>query len=38
MTIEELLIENQEILRRMKNEDWDTEKFISELKGEKNNE
>lgn len=38
MTIEELLIENQEILQRMKNEEWDTEKFIRELKGETNNE
>lgn len=35
MTIEQLLIENQEILRRMKNEEWNTEKFIRELKGEK---
>jgi hypothetical protein len=34
MTIEQLMIENQEILRRMKNEEWDTEKFIKELKGE----
>lgn len=38
MTIEELLIENQEILHRMKNEEWDTEKFIRELKGETSNE
>ena len=38
MTIEELLIENREILQRMKNEEWDTEKFIKELKGEKNND
>ena len=37
MTIEQLLIENQEILHRMKNEEWDTEKFIKELKGEKGN-
>lgn len=37
MTIEELLIENREILQRMKNEEWDTEKFIKELKGEKDN-
>lgn len=37
MTIEQLLIENQEILHRMKNEEWDTEKFIKELKGEKDN-
>ena len=35
MTLEQLLIENQEILRRMKNEEWNTEKFIKELKGEK---
>jgi hypothetical protein len=35
MTIEQLMIENQEILRRMKNEEWDTEKFIKELKGDK---
>lgn len=35
MTIEQLLIENQEILYRMKNEEWDTGKFIKELKGEK---
>ena len=32
MTIEELLKENQEILIRMKNEEWDTEKFIEDLK------
>lgn len=38
MTIEQLLIENQEILHRMKNEEWDTEKFIKELKGEKDDE
>lgn len=38
MTIEQLLIENQEILQRMKNEEWNTERFIQELKGEKNNE
>ena len=37
MTIEELLIENREILQRMKNEEWDTEKFIKELRGEKDN-
>lgn len=37
MTIEQLLIENREILQRMKNEEWDTEKFIKELKGEKDN-
>ena len=36
MTIEQLLIENQEILYRMKNEEWDTGKFIKELKGENN--
>lgn len=38
MTIEQLLIENQEVLHRMKNEEWDIEKFIKELKGEKDNE
>ena len=37
MTIEQLLIENQEILHRMKNEEWNIEKFIKELKGEKGN-
>ncbi len=37
MTIEELLNENREILQRMKNEEWDTERFIKELKGEKDN-
>jgi vacuolar-type H+-ATPase subunit H len=32
MTLDELLKENIEILRRMKNEEWDTDKFIEELK------
>ena len=30
MTIEQLMIENQEILRRMKNEEWDTKKLIAQ--------
>lgn len=34
MTLDELLMANQEILQRMKNEEWNTEKFIRELKGE----
>ncbi len=38
MTIDELLQENQEILQRMKNEEWDTDAFIKELKGENNND
>lgn len=38
MTLEELLKENQEILTRMKNEEWDTEKWIKELKGENEND
>jgi len=38
MTIDELLKENQEILQRMKNEEWDTDAFIRELKGEKGND
>lgn len=36
MTIDELLMENQEILQRMKNEEWNLQKFIKELKGENN--
>lgn len=38
MTIDELLQENQEILQRMKNEEWDTDAFIKELKGEEGND
>lgn len=38
MTIDELLMANQEILQRMKNEEWNTEKFICELKGENDND
>lgn len=38
MTIDELLQENQEILQRMKNEEWDTDAFIKELKGEESND
>lgn len=38
MTIDELLQENQYILQRMKNEEWDTDAFIEELKGEKDGE
>lgn len=38
MTIDELLQENQYILQRMKNEEWDTDAFIKELKGEKDGE
>ena len=34
MTIDELLLENQEILQRMKNEEWNLKKFLNELKGE----
>ena len=38
MTLDELLKENQDILIRMKNEEWDTEKWIKELKGENEND
>ena len=32
MTIEELLKENQDILIRMKNEEWDPKKIVEDLK------
>ena len=38
MTLDELLKENQDILIRTKNEEWDTEKWIKELKGENEND
>lgn len=34
MTIDELMKENQEILVRMKEENWDTMKFILELQND----